>query len=164
MPQVQQAYTFIDSMPSVVLDSAQGKSSDILHSAGIDINSIDTLYFYTTDVEKGWYQSLPKSFLLDTRRYYYPNLSICWDHDEKSPARCRGRCCRSKADYCYSGLLERFATSPDFSQMDKSNGLRLLFGQVDTSTITSMRSAKWIREDIRNAGWPAAWRGYLISM
>mgnify|MGYP000907088277 CR=1 FL=1 len=148
MPQVQQAYTFIDSMPSVVLDSAQGvKLSDILHSAGIDINSIDTLYFYTTDVEKGWYQSLPKSFLLDTRRYYYPNLSICWDHDEKKalPGAEEGAV-EVEPIIAIQDYWKRFATSPDFSQMDKSNGLRLLFGQVDTSTITSMRSAKWIRE------------------
>ncbi|WP_207635290.1 Ig-like domain-containing protein [Syntrophomonas wolfei] len=148
MPQVQQAYTFIDSMPSVILDSAQGvKLSDILHSAGIDINSIDTLYFYTTDVEKGWYQSLPKSFLLDTRRYYYPNLPIYWDYDEnKALPGAEEGAVEVEPIIAIRDYWKRFATSPDFSQMDESNGLRLLFGQVDTSTITSMRSAKWIHE------------------
>jgi hypothetical protein len=148
MADVYQAYTFIDSMPAVVLDSAQGvKLSDILRSAGIDINSIDTLYFYTTDIGKGWYQSLPKSFLLDTRRYYYPNLPTHWDSDEQLalPGAEEGAI-PVEPIISIRDNWKRFATAPDFSQMVESNGFRLLFGQTDTDTCTSMRSAKWIRE------------------
>lgn len=148
MADVYQAYTLIDSMPAVVLDSAQGvKLTDILRSAGIDINSIDTLYFYTTDIGKGWYQSLPKSFLLDTRRYYYPNLPIHWDSDEQLalPGAEEGAI-PVEPIISIRDNWKRFATAPDFSQMVESNGFRLLFGQTDTSTCTSMRSAKWIRE------------------
>jgi hypothetical protein len=148
MADVYQAYTFIDSMPAVVLDSAQGvRLVDILENCGIDINSIDKLYFYTTDVNKGWYQSLSKSFLLDTKRYYFPNLPTHWDYDEEEalPGADEGAIpvdpIIAVRDY-----WKRFATTPDFTQMVESNGFRLVFGQEDTSTITSMRSAKWIRE------------------
>ncbi|MEN6390024.1 MAG: stalk domain-containing protein [Syntrophomonas sp.] len=148
MAQVQQAYSFIDSMPAVVIDSVQGvKLTDILLSAGIDINSIDVLYFYTTDVEKGWYQSLPKAFLLDARRYYYPNLPSHWDSDEQKalPGAADGAIpvepVIATRDY-----WKRFATSPDFAQMTADSAFRLAFGQVNTSDCTAMRSAKWIRE------------------
>lgn len=148
MSQVQQAYSFIDSMPAVVIDSVQGvKLTDILLSAGIDINSIDMLYFYTTDVEKGWYQSLPKAFLLDARRYYYPNLPSHWDSDEQKalPGAADGAIpvepVIATRDY-----WKRFATSPDFTRMTSDSAFRLAFGQVGTSDCTAMRSAKWIRE------------------
>ena len=148
MADVYQAYTFIDSMPAVVLDSAQGvKLTDILEGSGIDIDSIDKLYFYTTDVNKGWYQSLSKSFLLDTKRYYYPNLPTHWDYDEEKvlPGAEEGAIAVEPI-IAVRDYWKRFATAPDFSQMVESNGFRLVFGQSDTSTSTAMRSAKWIRE------------------
>lgn len=148
MPQVQQAYTFIDIMPSVVLDSAQGvKLTDILLKAGIDINSIDTIYFYTTDVGKSWYQSLPKSYLLDTKRYYYPNLPSHWDYDQQvALPGAEDGAVEVDTIIAIRDNWNRFATEPDFSQMNRDECFRLLFGQVDTHTDTAMRSAKWIRE------------------
>jgi uncharacterized protein YjdB len=148
MANVYQAYTFIDSMPAVVLDSAQGvRLTDILESSGVDLNSIDKLYFYTTDVNKGWYQSLSKSYLLDTRRYYFPNLPTHWDYDEEMalPGAEKGAI-PVEPIIAVRDYWKRFATTPDFSQMVESNGFRLVFGQTDTSTSTAMRSAKWIRE------------------
>jgi hypothetical protein len=148
MANVYQAYTFIDSMPAVVLDSAQGvRVVDILESCGIDINSIDKLYFYTTDVNKGWYQSLSKSFLLDAKRYYYPNLPERWDYDEEKalPGAEEGAI-PVEPIIAVRDYWKRFATTPDFTQMVESNGFRLVFGQTDTHTSTAMRSAKWVRE------------------
>jgi hypothetical protein len=148
MADVYQAYTFIDSMPAVVLDSAQGvRLVDILESCGIDINSIDKLYFYTTDVNKGWYQGLSKSFLMDTKRYYYPNLPERWDYDEeKALTGAEEGAIPVEPIIAVRDYWKRFATTPDFTQMVESNGFRLLFGQTDTHTSTAMRSAKWIRE------------------
>lgn len=148
MANVYQAYTYIDSMPSVVLDSAQGvKLTDILEVSGIDIDSIDKLYFYTTDVDKGWYQSLSTSFLLDTKRYYYPHLPAHWDYDEERalPGAEEGAI-QVEPIIAIRDYWKRFATTPDFSQMNENNGFRLLFGQSDTSSSTAMRSAKWIQE------------------
>lgn len=148
MANVYQAYTFIDSMPAVVLDSAQGvRLVNILERCGIDINSIDKLYFYTTDVNKGWYQSLSKSYLLDTKRYYYPNLPERWDYDEEEALPGAEDGAISVVPIiAIRDYWKRFATTPDFTQMVESNGFRLVFGQTDTHTSTAMRSAKWVRE------------------
>ncbi len=85
LPQVEQAYTFIDSMNAIIIDAAQGvKLADLLVDAGVDINSIQKFYFYSTDIKQGWYQCLDKSSLMDTPRYYYPNLPSHWDYESMS--------------------------------------------------------------------------------
>jgi hypothetical protein len=146
MPQIQQAYTFIDSMPAVVIDSAKGvRLIDLLSDAGIDVNSVEAFYFYATDTKVGWYQCLPKSYLLDTTRYYYPNLPTHWDSDTHSsiPGAVYGAI-QVEPIIATRDNWQRFATAPDFSVEDTSTRFRLLFGQNDTSTRTAMRSVKWV--------------------
>lgn len=159
MPQVKQAYTFIDSMPAVCLDSAIGvKLTDLLEDAGIDVNSVELFYFYATDVKKGWYQSLPKSFLLDTKRYYYPNLPAHWDYDEQMsvPGAVYGAI-EVEPVIAIHDNWQRFATVPDFTVMSDDTRFRLVFGQVDTSTCTASRSAKWVHAiEVMLGGTPPA--------
>lgn len=148
MPQVQQAYTFIDSMPAVVTDSAKGvKLTDLLADAGIDVSSIEVFYFYTTDIHKGWYETLPKSYLLDTERYYYPNLPTHWDSNTQSSLPgAEDEAIRVEPIIAIQDNWQRFVASPDFTKMTGDNAFRLVFGQTDTSTRNAFRSAKWIHE------------------
>lgn len=146
MPLVLQAYTFIDNMPAVVIDSGKGvKLTDLLADAGIDVNSVEAFYFYATDVKVGWYECLPKSYLLDTTRYYYPKLPTHWDYDTQSsvPGAAYGAI-RADPIIAIHDNWQRFATSPDFSVHDTSTRFRLLFGQDDTGTRTASRSVKWV--------------------
>ncbi|OBR90755.1 bacterial Ig-like domain (group 2) [Clostridium ragsdalei P11] len=145
-PQVAQTYTFIDNMPAVVLESARGvKLTDLLSNAGIDMNSIEEFHFYCTDVKVGWYQSIPKSYLLDTTRYYYPNLPTHWDDDTGSAlSRAADKPVKVNAIIAYEDNWKRFATSPDFTDMQTDTRYRLVFGQTDTSTHNAFKSAKWI--------------------
>ncbi len=148
MPQVEQAYTFIDNMPAVVISSARGvKLTHLLKEAGIDIDSIQTLYFYTNDIKGGWYVSLPRSFLLDTRRYYYPNLPAEWNYStETATPRAVYGAVEVEPIIAMEDYWKRFATSPDFTKMTNESAFRLLFGQTDTSTRTAMKSARWVNE------------------
>ncbi len=146
MPQVRQAYTFIDRMPSVCIDSARGVSlRDLLEDAGIDINSVETFYFYSADIKSGWYVCLPKSYLMDTTRYYYPNLPEYWDPNSQLsiPGAVYGAI-RVETIMSIEDNWQRFATSPDYSQMSGDSRFRLLFGQEDTFTCTASRSAMWV--------------------
>jgi len=145
-PQVKQAYTFIDSMPAVNIDSAVGvKLTELLADAGIDVNSVQKLYFYASDIKTGWYQCLDKEFLLDTTRYYYPNLPSGWDYEKGSST--------SEAVYgaipvepiiAYKDNWQRYASAPDFSAYDTSTRFRLLFGQREPDEVTAPQSAKWV--------------------
>lgn len=146
LPQVRQAYTLIDAMPAVVIDSViKGvKLSDVLASAGIDLNSVQTFYFYTNDVTQKWYQSLSKSFLY-APRFYYPNLPTHWDGDNAIalPGSADGAISVEPVLAAIDNW-RRLATAPDFDDPDNSTRFRLLFGQLDSATPTASRSAKWI--------------------
>lgn len=146
LPQVEQAYTFIDAMPAVVIDSAKGvKLTDLLADAGIDVNSVEGFNFYATDVKKSWYESLTKPYLLDTTRYYYPNLPTHWDFETQSaiPGAVYGAV-RVETIIALHDNWKRFATASDFSVRDTSTRYRLLFGQTDISTRNASRSVKWV--------------------
>ena len=146
LPQVRQAYTWIDRMPAVVMNSARGvKLTDILEDAGIDLNSVETFYFYCKDVTSTWYQTLPKAYLLDTDRYYYPNLPSHWDMELQAPTF--GASVGAEKVETMIALedhWQRFAEKPDFQAMSSDTRFRLCFGQTDTHSPNAFRSAKWI--------------------
>lgn len=48
---------------------------DLLEYAGVDVNSIASIDFFTKDHSNGAYRSFTKYALLDQPRYYFPNLA-----------------------------------------------------------------------------------------
>ena len=48
---------------------------DLLEYAGVDLNSIASVDFFTKDHTNGAYRSFTKAALFDTPRYYFPNLA-----------------------------------------------------------------------------------------
>lgn len=59
-------YTFIDNMPSVVIDHVAGvRLADLMDAAGIDLNSIQTFYFWTRDKQSDYFTSYSKTALID---------------------------------------------------------------------------------------------------
>ncbi len=146
LPQVQQAYTFIDSMGAICIDAAAGvKLSDLLTDAGVDVNSIQTFYVNTNDIQFGWYINLDRSELLDTPRFYYPNLASHWDYDNKTPREgALDGAVRVEPIIAYKDNWQRYKAEPDFSAFDTSSRIRLLFGQKDATEDNAYQSAKWI--------------------
>jgi hypothetical protein len=157
--QVKQAYTFIDSMPAVCMDAATGvKLTDLLADAGIDVNSVQKFYFYSTDIKKGWYQCLDKSYLLDTPRFYYPNLPVGWDY-EKGSSTLEAVYGAVPVDpiIAYKDNWQRYGEAPDFSVFDTSTRFRLLFGQSEPAECTAPQSAKWVHSiEVMLGGMPPA--------
>jgi hypothetical protein len=146
LPQVEQAYTFIDNMPAVVLESARGaRLLDILAAAGIDPASVEAFHFYCTDVQDSWYVSIPKPYLLDTERYYFPRLPEAWDYDlGRASPEAREGAVAVPVIIALADDFRRFGTEADFTQLTTSTRFRLVFGQTDTETPNASRSAKWI--------------------
>ena len=146
MDQVRQAYTYLDNMPSVVLDSVVGvRLSDILTASGIDVNSIQAFHFYCADVSHTWYQSMNKDFLFDILRYYYPHLPERWDYEEE--VALPGATAEAVAVQTIIALQDnwrRFATEPDFDTLTSSTRFRLIFGMTDVESRNAYRSAKWV--------------------
>ncbi|HHX14361.1 MAG TPA: Ig domain-containing protein [Clostridiales bacterium] len=146
MADVKQIYSIIDNMPSVCLDAAIGvRLTDILAVAGIDVNSVQSFNFYCADVARTWYTTYTKSYLLDTPRYYYPKLPVCWDREEARalPGATAGAV-PVDAILAVRDKWRRMATEIDFNNMTDTTRYRLVFGQTDVSTVEGSRSAKWV--------------------
>jgi len=146
MADVKQVYSCIDNMPAVCLDAAVGvRLSDILDAAGIDVNSVQSFHFYCTDVSRTWYTSMSKTYLLDTPRFYYPNLPNCWDYDEaKATSGATAGAEEVDVILALQDKWRRFATETDFTDLTDTTRFRLLFGQSDVYTVEGSRSAKWV--------------------
>lgn len=141
-----QAYTYIDNMPAVVLESARGiLLTNLLEAAGIDVNSVESFHFYCSDVKNSWYQTIAKNYLIDTLRYYYPKLPTSWDYDEGSAlAGASDQKVPVDTIIALEDNWKRFAVVPDFDHTVKKSRFRLVFGQTDTETKNAYRSARWI--------------------
>lgn len=76
-------YTNVTRVGTVMTTKARGpKVADLLKAAGIDLNSIECIYFRTTD-GTGQHQRYSRAFYvgqhLTSTRYYYPYLSLPGD-------------------------------------------------------------------------------------
>lgn len=85
MPQVQRAYSSIDSLPAPVFTAAKGIDLiDFLQNHKFAMDTVTKFKFRATDFDN---DNLPPSFgkvlqasdLLNPDRYYFPKIEECWD-------------------------------------------------------------------------------------
>lgn len=155
MANYKQAYTYIDSMPAVCVSSAYGiKVTDLLAAAGIDINSVEKLTFRCMDGYGGVYgKTLTKSTLLDTNRYFFPNLPSHWDFDTGAvTAGATAGALRVEPMIAVTENWNRFTRKSDFSQVTDFNNqtdkyrYRILTGQSygELTKSTASEASCWI--------------------
>lgn len=149
---VKADYTFIDNMPSVVIDHVEGvRLADVMDAAGIDINSIQSFNFWTNDKSDGYYTSLTKSELIDTPRYCY--YSLPENFDEISGAgNSHAADVKERVDTVialgddWNRCIAGGTFGSDYMNLNTNTRFRLIFGQTDTYTKTANSSAKWIHK------------------
>jgi hypothetical protein len=123
--------------------------------SGIDINSIQRFYFYTNDNQGGYFTDFTKKDLLDTTRFYYPNLIYRYyepDFAFKDDRAAVEGAVPVPTMLVVSDSWKRHQPGPDdFGEIDYSDSaqrsrtrFRLLFGQVDPVTSEANRAAKWV--------------------
>ncbi len=151
-------YTFIDSMPAVVIDHVEGvRLADLMEAAGIDLGSVETFYFWTKDKTSDYYTSFKKSELIDTPRYCYYSLPENYDQDAK-----RGNeyadSVKERVDTLISlgddwnRCIAGATFGSDFLNLDVNTRFRLIFGQTNTYEQTAGRSAKWVHSIVVELG------------
>ncbi len=147
---VKADYTFIDNMPSVVIDHVEGvRLADIMDAAGIDINSIQSFNFWTNDKKGGYYTSLTKTELIDTPRYCYYSLPDNFDTETGTGNASAGDIKERVETVLALGdnwnrCLAGGEFGSDYLNLNTNTRYRLIFGQTDTHTRTANSSAKWI--------------------
>lgn len=152
MGTVKADYTFIDNMPSVVIDHVEGvRLADVMDAAGIDINSIQSFNFWTNDKSDGYYTSLTKSELLDTPRYCYYSLPENFD-DISGAGNSHAADVKERVDTVialgddWNRCIAGGTFGSDYMNLNTNTRFRLIFGQTDTYTRTANSSAKWIHK------------------
>ena len=173
MADYYETYSYFDSMPIAVLDCAIGISlEDLLNNAGIDINDVVRIYFYTTDmIDKDTkigipYRGFDRKYLFETPRYYYPNImDSSFEYNEntkktelvfpKTPGydplagKVAVRTMLAVTDDWRRAQLKAEGL-PSFATQDDTVRFRLLTGQTEedylAGTPTAPTSAKWVYE------------------
>ena len=152
-------YTFIDNMPSVIIDHVVGvRLADVMDAAGIDLNSIQYFYFYTKDKTDSYYShAYTKSGLIDTPRYCFYSLPDNFDEET-------GLGNEYAASYAepvetvlaladdWTRTLAGAAFGSDYLNLNTNTRFRLVFGQTDTESRNAAESAKWIHEIVVELG------------
>lgn len=163
---VSAVYSYIDSMPAVCLVYAKGVPiRTIMKAAGIDMNSIQRFYFYTNDNKEGYFTDFRKKDLIDTTRYYYPNLVYRfyepdYESDRYDEQAAEGAIPVEPMMAISDNWQRHLPWKDGFSEIDYSvqrtlTRFRLMYGHVDTFTRTANKSAKWVHSiDVMLGGGP----------
>lgn len=158
MDVVNRDYTFIDDMPSVVIDHVSGvRLADLVDAAGIDLNSAETFYFWTKDKQSDYYTSFSKTALIDTPRYCYFSLPDNFDGDTgggNDLAVSDGEQVDSLIALAddWNRCIAGATFGSDYLNLNTNTRFRLIFGQTNSYEHTASRSAKWIHEIVVELG------------
>jgi hypothetical protein len=143
-------YTFIDNMPSVVIEHVAGVTlADLMDASGIDLGSIQRFNFWTNDKQGGYYTSLTKAFLIDMPRYCYYSLPDNFDYDSGAGNEYavldaqRVPTMMALADN-WGRALAGASFGSDYLGLNTNTRFRLVYGQTDAVERTASNSAKWV--------------------
>ncbi|MDR1589150.1 MAG: Ig-like domain-containing protein [Oscillospiraceae bacterium] len=143
-------YTFIDNMPSVVIEHVAGVTlDDLMDAAGIDLGSIQRFNFWTNDKQGGYYTSITKAYLIDTPRYCYYSLPDNFDYDSGAGGEYavsdaqRVPTMMALADD-WGRALAGASFGSDYMGLNTNTRFRLVYGQTDAVERTASNSAKWV--------------------
>ena len=158
MDVVKADYTFIDNMPSVIIDHVAGvRLSDLMDAAGIDLNSVETFYFWTKDKQSSYYTAFKKTALVDTPRYCYYSLPDNFD-DETGQGNDYAISDGESVDTLialaddWNRCIAGASFGSDYLNLSTDTRFRLIFGQTNGYEHTASRSAKWIHEIVVELG------------
>ena len=142
----QVAYSY-NSGSRTAIDSARGfYLSDLLEYAGIDVGSVSSLSFYTKDQEVGAFATFPKSSLLDSARYYFPNISMNADKQlvPLNGGDLTDGAVRVDAMMALEDSWEWDAVDSNFTNLSPTSRFRLVFGQTGPTEVRTSQSAKYV--------------------
>ncbi|MDR1953321.1 MAG: hypothetical protein LBQ21_02385 [Clostridiales Family XIII bacterium] len=126
-----QAYTWIDMGNFPVMQAARGVSlTSVLEGAGIDPGSVQRIYFKATDGHNANFE-YTRQILLETPRYYYPDLCRNWDAVNNCPGPfTEDTRVPVEPMIALEQYWNRWDVDPRWDLMDTQKGYRLVYGMV----------------------------------
>ncbi len=126
---------------------------ELMEYAGIDLNSISRLDFFTKDQTVGAYRSFTKYSLLDMPRYYFPNLGAredtgalyAWNGNDLWEGATRVEAMLALEDYTeWDAVGSEFQKYYNKTMFGSSSRFHLFFGQSDPSEANTSSAAKYV--------------------
>lgn len=151
-------YTFLDNMPSVIIDHVKGvRLADIIDAAGIELGEVKKFHFWIEDKKESSYVTISKASLIDTPRYCYYSLPDNFDYDEgvgneyaTSDAQQVDTVMALADDW--NRVISGATFGSDYLNLRSNTRFRLIFGQTDATTRTASQSAKWVYAIVAELG------------
>lgn len=150
MDVVYEDYTFIDNMPSVIIDHVKGvRLADIIDGAGIELGAVNRFHFWIQDKKESSYVTFSKASLIDTPRYCFYSLPDNFDYDEGEGNEYAGSDAQqvdtvmALADD-WNRTIAGATFGSDFLNLNANTRFRLIFGQREPTARTASQSAKWV--------------------
>ncbi|MDR1816258.1 MAG: hypothetical protein LBR00_06290 [Clostridiales Family XIII bacterium] len=125
-------YSFIDHYPAPTIMAASGTPLEaVLLAAGIDVGSVQRLYFRAGDGYTAGDFEYTMQVLTGTTRYYFPNLVKYWDKATEKP----GLGADQNPEVVpvlmvYQEYHDRWEPYPKYSKMYATPGFRLVYGMT----------------------------------
>jgi hypothetical protein len=133
MNQVRCTYSSVDNGAEVLYYAAEGVLlTDILAGANIDLNNISKFIFTATD---NYTRTLTMEYLLDTPRYYYPEIANSFSTQGAVPVQ---------PMLALKSMEFEDKNQLDFNLIDDYYSARLFFGQTEQDLVSNKNFVKWI--------------------
>jgi len=126
---------------------------DLMEHAGVDMNSISRLDFFTKDQTVGAYRSFTKYSLFDMPRYYYPNLAAneatgelyAWNGNNILDGATRVEPILALEDFTeWDAVGSEFEKFYDSTMLSPSSRFHLFFGQAEPKEANTSSAAKYV--------------------
>jgi len=126
---------------------------DLMEHAGVDMNSISRLDFFTKDQTVGAYRSFTKYSLFDMPRYYYPNLAAneasgelyAWNGNNIMDGAICVEPVLALEDYTeWDAVGSEFEKFYDSTMFSPSSRFHLFFGQAEPKEANTSSAAKYV--------------------
>lgn len=151
----EEYYSYCNGSGRTYLAFARGfYIRDLLDYAGVDVNSIASIDFFTKDHSVGAYRSFTKYALLDQPRYYFPNLAgdaetgelYAWDGgDDLWVGAYQVEPMLAFEDYTeWDTAGFDFESYADESLFSTGSRFHLFFGQASTEEAATSSAAKYV--------------------
>ena len=157
LSKLKQPYTVIDETGELGMETAVGfRLVDLVAAAGVDLNAVESFCFYSDDPEISEGVSLSRKYLIDTPRYYYPNLADKWNETEnKAKPGATLDAVRVPTILAWKDYWDEGSRVPDFYHITAENRFRLVLGQANAGDGNGEQLIRWIHTiDIIIAGVP----------
>lgn len=159
----QQAYSFFresdDGGYQTIIDSARGfYIKDLLKYAGINLNDIEGISFYTQDQSVGYFTNFSYEELFGVTRYYFNDLSYYVQQTKDDDGKLTGEYNIDPAVWQQAVEVEPMLaledgwlsyepgnehTAPVYTGLSTGNRFRLLFGQTKPDESRTNQTAKY---------------------